>query len=191
MFLKFNPQSDWIPMQLKPLCATFSATFSATCAAATAALLLTACDAGTAPPDAATVSAAWRLDAAPEGAVGVAAAKAEASAGERVVVTGKVGGRLEPVSPEAGLFVIMDPAVPSCADLHEDGCATPWDYCCEPRESVVANAATVMLQDGAGAPVRLAAGDLTPLSQVTVTGTVADRPSPEVLIIQADGVHVH
>lgn len=135
-------------------------------------------------------SAAWRLADAPGDAVDVAAAKASVAEGDSIVVRGRIGGRMEPISPDSGVFVIMDPAVPSCADMPGDACQTPWDYCCETPQSITANAATVQLRDAEGNPVRLASGALTPLSEVIVTGTVAPRPNSDTLMIHATGVHV-
>ncbi len=147
-------------------------------------------ESGGASADADADDASWRLTSAPDGALGVVKVKAAAAAGDRVVVRGKIGGRMEPISPDSGLFVIMDPALPSCADNLNDGCPTPWDYCCELPETIAANAATVQLRQADGTPVVLSEGQLKPLNEVIVVGTVAQRPNDQTLVVTAEGVYV-
>ena len=134
---------------------------------------------------------AWVLVAMPEGVVDVAAAKKTLKEGDTVAIRGRIGGRVDPVSKDAAFFVIMDPAVPSCADNPGDNCSTPWDYCCETPASLAANNATVRVVDAAGAPVQtgIEAFGFHPLDTVVIVGTVGPRPSPEVLTITATGVH--
>lgn len=154
---------------------------------------ITACDESSQNPTAAAggdTQAAWKLDAMPDGAVAVAQAKAGAKEGDLITLVGRIGGRSEPVTASSGLFIVMDPSIPSCADNPEDQCATPWDYCCETPETITANAATIQLRDAEGKPVVLAEGDLQPLSRVAVVGTVAPRPNSDTLIVYATGVHV-
>jgi hypothetical protein len=133
---------------------------------------------------------AWKLNAMPQGAVGVVQAKADAKEGEPITLEGRIGGRGEPVSASSGVFVIMDPALPSCADNPDDQCPTPWDYCCETQETITANAATIQLRDADGNPVSLTEGDLKPLSRVAVVGTVAPRPNNDTMVVHATGVYV-
>ena len=132
----------------------------------------------------------WLLDSAPSGAVDVAAVKASAAEGDRVVVRGQIGGRKEPISGESGVFIIMDPAVPACSDIPGDMCTTPWDYCCETPQSITANAATIQLRDELGIPISFGSDALTPLDTVVVSGTVGPRPNNETLVIYAYGVYV-
>lgn len=136
--------------------------------------------------------AAWVLASMPEGARPVAAVKPSAKEGDTIVVRGRIGGRKDPMSADSPVFVIMDPEVPSCADMGEDHCATPWDYCCETPESLAANNATVQIVGADGAPVSggLAAHGFKPLDEVIVVGTVGPRPSESVLTIRATGVHL-
>ena len=62
---------------------------------------------------------------------------------------------------------------------------------CEPRASITANSATVQLVDADGNPITadLTAAGFAPLDEVIVVGTVAARPSPEVLTIRATAIH--
>ncbi len=161
-----------------------------------AALSITACDREStttvAPPATNNASAAaWQLTTAPADARTIAEIKPTAQEGDTVTVRGRIGGRAQPLTADAPVFVMMDPAVPSCAENPEDNCPTPWDYCCEPRASITANSATVQLVDADGNPITadLTAAGFAPLDEVIVVGTVAARPSPEVLTIRATAIH--
>lgn len=142
----------------------------------------------------ASLPAGFVLAAAPVGeASPVAAVKASAKEGDAVTIRGVIGGGAEPMAKERALFTIVDPAVPSCAAMEEDHCPTPWDYCCEDSKSLVANSATVQVLGADGRPLALDLAQIEgvrPLSEVIVTGVVGPRPSPEVLVIHATGLHV-
>ena len=133
----------------------------------------------------------WLLTTAPEGAVDVAAAKQSASEGDEVALRGRIGGRSDPLSAASAVFVIMDASVPSCADVEGDNCPTPWDYCCEPSESITANNATVQLvgDDGAPLAIDLRRHGLKELDEVIVIGRVAARPNEQTLVVQATGLY--
>lgn len=138
-------------------------------------------------PAAASPDAPWLLADMPAGAIPVSEAKRAAREGEQIVVRGRVGGRRDPMSTDVAVFVMMDPAVPHC----KDGCKAPWDYCCETPETIIANSATVQLVDESGKPLRtdLARCAVKPLDEVVVVGTVGPRPTDEVFVIQASGLH--
>lgn len=165
------------------------------CLAPLAALTLTACDkpapSASATPGVDPEPIAWLLTDAPAGALTVADIKPTASEGDAVVLRARIGGRRDPITPGAAVFSVVDPAVPSCDQIPGDNCPTPWDYCCEPRESLTANAATVQLVDADGKPVQadLTAAGLEPLDEIVVVGTVGPRPSEQVLTIRATGIH--
>jgi hypothetical protein len=130
---------------------------------------------------------------APEGATGVAAAKGSAKEGERVVLRGRIGGARAPFTAERAVFTVIDPGLPSCADNPEDTCDTPWDYCCEPKERILANAATVQVVDASGAPLKAGlqgAGGLEPLREVVVVGIVARRDDAGAFVVNAEKVYV-
>lgn len=167
---------------------------------ATLMLALTACEespqdpaATAAPAPEATAEVTqinWKLDAMPDGALVVTQAKADAKEGDTITIEGRIGGRSEPITASSGLFIIMDPAIPSCADNPGDNCAKPWDYCCETPETISANAATIQLRDAEGNPIVLGEGDLKPLNRVAVVGTVGPRPNSDTLVVHAAGVYV-
>lgn len=143
---------------------------------------------GTAPE---ITEVSWHLNASPGEATPVGEAKKSVQEGDEVMVVGRIGGHVKPMEPGSPVFLIVDKSVPHCGELHGDVCPTPWDYCCEPKDSLVANSATVQLlgEDGGmyqGDPI---AAGLNPLDEVVIVGTVGPRPSDHVLTIKATGVY--
>ena len=155
------------------------------------AVLITAGGCSNDAPETTPVAVDWlhaeeRPDARPVGDV-----KADAAEGDTVVVLGRIGGRLDPITAESSTFTIVDLNVPHCGQKDHDTCPTPWDYCCEPRDALIAHSATVQLVDAEGVPIDtdpIAAG-LKALDAVVIVGTVGPRPAPEVLTIRATAVH--
>jgi len=170
-----------------------------TAAGLTLALTLAACsqeDAPTAdgtPAQATTAQlpAGVMLEQAPANAMPVAQVKASAAEGDAVTVVGRIGGRRQPMTQGRAAFIIMDNNVPSCADNPDDNCPTPWDYCCETPDTIAANSASIQIVDDQGNPIAidLAAAGFSPLDEVVVVGTVAERPSDAVLIIKATNIY--
>ena len=138
-----------------------------------------------------SAAAAWQLSDEPADAVDVRQAKTSAQEGDAVVVRGRVGGRVQPVSDDGTVFTVMDLSVTHCWQMgDEDHCPTPWDYCCELPEDITANAATVQLVDAEGRPLSVGAGDqVEPLDEVVLVATVAPRPTPDVLVLRTTGVY--
>lgn len=133
------------------------------------------------------------LAEAPADARDVAETKNAAQAGERVVVRGVIGGRRNPFVAERAMFQLVDTSLPTCADKHGDGCPTPWDYCCEPKDQITAKSATVQITDGQGKPLNVSLkgkGGLEPMARVIVRGVVGQRPDENVMIVNADGIYV-
>jgi hypothetical protein len=132
------------------------------------------------------------LAAAPGDATSLSEAKTSASVGDRVVFEARIGGRGEPFTEGAAVFLVADRAIPTCEELHGDGCPTPWDYCCEPKDNLLRNMATVQIVDDAGRPLRGAIKGLSgldPMASIVVVGTV--RQSEEVVfIVDASGIYV-
>jgi len=151
------------------------------------ALLLTACGESSSNKPAPTTS--WLATVPPVESVSIKQAKAQATEGDTISLTGVIGGKLDGgISAESGLFLMVDESIPSCADMADDHCKTPWDYCCEPRENLVAGMATVMVVDADGNPIPL--DGLKPLDKVTVSGTVGARPDDKVLTVTAQSVYI-
>jgi len=109
------------------------------------------------------------LAAQPPGALTVLAAKAGGPA-EKVAVTGRVAG----IVPGFVVFTLMDMSLPYCGEKNkEDGCKTPWDYCCESTLTRSANALLVEVRGADGKPLAAPeVPELRLLDQVSVAGRV-------------------
>lgn len=131
---------------------------------------------------------AWLLTSAPEDAVSITEAKAIAKEGDTVVIRGRIGGRQSPITDASPVFTVVDLGLPYCGQHEDDGCSTPWDYCCETKSTITSNSATIQIfGDGIIDPV---AAGLDPLDEVILIGTVGPRPSHEVLTIRTTGVYI-
>jgi hypothetical protein len=78
---------------------------------------------------------------APAQTVAVAAAKKDTKDGDNVAVVGRVKDFVD----GHAVFTVMDGKVSACSDHPGDKCPTPWDYCCETKETISANSATVKI----------------------------------------------
>jgi hypothetical protein len=79
----------------------------------------------------------------------------------------------------------------ACSDTPGDECETPWDNCCDSPEDKKRGTATIQIVDADGRvlkePVE-GVGGLANLATITVTGTVADGSSADLLIINAKAI---
>lgn len=140
---------------------------------------------------AAPTTANWQLASMPADPQGVKAIKDTAAEGDTVTVRGIIGGRKDALSTDSAFFVMVDPGLENICTSEDDHCATPWDYCCAMPDDIQANSATVQLVDADGNPLEfdLSGQGISPLDEVVVVGTVAARPTPQVLTIRATGLH--
>lgn len=133
----------------------------------------------------------WLLQSAPGNAVDILQVKAGAKEGDQVTVRGIIGGGAHPLSRESPVIRLVDSNLHNRCTAEAGHCDTPWDYCCASPEDLASNGATVMIVDSNGKPIGgdLKAQGLSELDEVVVVGTVAPRPTPEVLTIRATGVY--
>jgi hypothetical protein len=132
------------------------------------------------------------LAQAPAEARGVGAVKADPQASGEVVVYGRIGGRVEPFVSGMAIFLLADTEMEACNEKGNDHCATPWDYCCEPRESLLAKTATIQVVGNDGKPLRVDLSGrhgLDPLREIVVRGEIAQREG-DALVINATGIYV-
>lgn len=165
--------------------------------AGASAAILTACGgpaaSATSGGGQADLPAGFFLESEPAEHAGVKECKGAAKPGDRVSMHGRIGGSEEPFVAQRAIFTMMDLGVPSCADMGEDHCPTPWDYCCEPGESKLANGATVQVVGADGKPLRgglKGVHGLTPGAEVCVVGTVAANESSGAMVVNARSVYV-
>ena len=110
----------------------------------------------------------FRLNDEPVGGVDVLQAKTSASTGEQVVF-----GRVSDVVPGFAAWKLTSTSLEYCGEsMPEDGCRTPWDYCCLDADAVREQTLLVQLRDDDGAPIAGSlAPDVRPLDLVAVRGT--------------------
>lgn len=128
----------------------------------------------------------------PADALSVHALKADDHTGQEVVVTGRIGGTVEPFVQNRAMFMMADMNLEMCT-TEGDHCETPWDACCETPEDRIASAITVQVKDGAGAIIKEdlnGFSGLDPLAMVTVTGTVSEQ-NDQVLVLDAKSIYIH
>ncbi|KLU01965.1 putative transmembrane region and signal peptide protein [Rhodopirellula islandica] len=132
---------------------------------------------------------AYLASSEPADAMPVGEAREKAGDGEELTLVGLIGGSADPFVDGLAAFTIVDPNVPYCAD--DEGCPTPWDYCCT-QDQVKDNIATVKVVDESGAPVSKTARDLlgvNELATVVVHG-IAKRDDQGNLTVEASDVFV-
>jgi hypothetical protein len=159
--------------------------------------LLAGCTGNAPPPTGPTVTgpspagAKHLLAAEPAGAKPVIDVRKAAKDGDEVVVVGRIGGSAQPwIKGRAG-FQIVDPSFKPCSEKGDDGCKTPWDYCCDPKGELVKGMATVKVVDAGGQTLPTDAKDLLGLAEldtVVVRGT-AKRDEQGNLTVLAAGIH--
>jgi len=166
-------------------------------------LVAAGCDAGSktpAKPEAgnggttAELPASLFLKAAPANPKNVGELAGTAKPGDAVVVRGVIGGSVDPFISKRAIMTVADRRMKSCEDMGGlDHCKTPWDYCCEPRESLKVNLASVQVVDGEGHVLKAdlkGQGGLDPSRKIVIEGKVAPESSKDSLVINATGVYV-
>ena len=121
--------------------------------------------------------------------LGVVEAKAQAKDAEKVVVQGKVKDFVE----GQAVFTLADNAMKSCKDNGEN-CPTPWDYCCNSKDAISKNTATVKVIAEAGSKKALKENiqgvkGIDHLVPVTVEGT-AQKDKTGNLVVLADKIYL-
>lgn len=119
--------------------------------------------------------------------------KGDAKPGDTIALRGRIGGSKKPMLDGRAMFTIIGPGPKACNEIPGDKCAFPWDYCCEPRASLTAHAATVQVlgPDGKTLPVGLkGVAGIKELSDLVVVGKVARADKSGVLVVNATGIHI-
>ncbi len=138
-----------------------------------------------------TIPNSYFTNSEPPGAQPLHVVKQTAKVGEEVVFQARVGGTEEPLIRGRALMVVADEQIRSCDQISGDGCPTPWDYCCESKESLQANRATVQLVDASGQPIPgtlQGSHGIEPLKVVVVKGKVVELDGN--MVVNASQVYV-
>ncbi len=123
------------------------------------------------------------------GAVPVGESRSSAKDDEEIVLIGRIGGSAKPFVDGMAAFTIVDPKVPHCSA--DEGCPTPWDYCCE-QNAVKQNIATVKIVDSQGLVVPEDARTLLGIKELytVVVHGKAKRDEQGNLAIMADQIFI-
>jgi hypothetical protein len=118
-----------------------------------------------------------------------------AKPGDEITINGKIMGNANPFVEGRSVFILGDKAVlTACNDIEGDECETPWDNCCDSKEDKKRGIATVQVVGADGRvlkePIEGING-LAKLADVTVTGTVAEGSSADLLIINAKAIRAN
>jgi hypothetical protein len=134
------------------------------------------------PADAALQKVVLAADPGP--ALAVTAAKAKGAA-EQVVVTGRVAS----VVKGFAVFTLMDEALEYCGQVNkEDGCKTPWDYCCDTQQKRTEHSLLVEFRDAKGQPIGTPSlPDTRLLDLLKVRGKLQNDDNGN-LVLVADGM---
>lgn len=141
------------------------------------------------PSTAPTADSSLLLKSKPANALNVAQAKKEVKDEQEIVLVGRIGGEEKPFVDGVAAFSIVDLSLKACAP--EEGCPTPWDYCCS-TDKLPENKALVKVVDASGKTITSSAKQLLgakELSIVTVQGR-ASRDEAGNLTVLASGVFV-
>lgn len=109
--------------------------------------------------------AQFLLDAEPDGSSGVIAVREATTDGDDIVITGRIGGSVNPWIKGRAAFSIVDPSLRACTDIPGDECETPWDYCCE-TDKLAAATALVKFVDDSGKPLAADSRDLLSVKEL-------------------------
>jgi hypothetical protein len=125
----------------------------------------------------------------------VADVRKAAADGDEVVVRGRIGGSEHPFVQKRAAFQLVDLALDTCDKAGPmDGCKTPWDYCCDTSQNILANSITVQVVDSGGnQPLRAdlnGVGGMKPMSEVWVTGKVKKSDDGKVVMVNATRIYV-
>ncbi len=163
-----------------------------------AAVLLAACEKSeivqsTPRADAPGAALAAVIEARPEGeASPIHLVRQTVQPGDRVTVRGRVMGNPSPFVEGRSAFILGDPEVLTpCNERPDDSCETPWDNCCDSKEDVQRGTATIQVVGEDGRVLKEGiegVGGIEKLAKLTVSGTVAEGSSAELLVINATAI---
>lgn len=130
---------------------------------------------------------AFLLQEKPADVRGVAQARSDSQSDEEIAVEGRIGGTTKPFVEGLAAFTLIDTQLQWCPD--DEGCPTPWDYCCSDKTGQLA---LVQIVGPDAQPVSKDARELLgvkELSKIVVRGK-AERDDQGNLTVLADKVHV-
>lgn len=131
------------------------------------------------------------LSVEPTSAKNVVDVRKDSKDGDDVVVVGRIGGDVKPWVEGRAAFTIVDVSLKPCNEKDDDGCKTPWDYCCD-TDKLPKSMASIKIVDGEGKTVATDARQLLGVKelQTVVVKGKAKRDDAGNLSILASGLFV-
>lgn len=129
------------------------------------------------------------LDSAPADAKSLTDVKQSAKVGDTITFKARIGGKVQPFSSGHAIVMVVDGKMEPCSDE----CLAPWDYCCDTKEDITANAASVQVVDSKGNPIPISLEKKSGLEAggwINVTGTVLEKNDAGLFSVGATGVFV-
>lgn len=143
-------------------------------------------------PDVAAVDgSAYLLSAEPKEPASVIRVREDAANGDDVLLIGRIGGSSTPWIVGRAAFTLVDLSIKPCNEKSDDGCPTPWDYCCE-TDKLPTSGALIKFVDESGSVLKADPKTLfgiKELSTVIIKGS-AQRDDANNLTILANGIFV-
>jgi len=115
----------------------------------------------------------------------------DSKVGERVIFAARIAGRADPFVAGRAMMIVSDPRLLPCNERDDDQCATPADLCCESRETLLTNTATVQLVDANGRPLPIALNGvegLAALDHVVIEGVLIERGDSGGFLVNASRI---
>lgn len=113
-------------------------------------------------------------------------------AGDEVALRGRIGGSKVPFVAGRAVFTLMGRGLKACNENPDDKCSMPWDYCCETKEGILANSATIQITDAKGQALRTdmkGRHGLKELSELVIVGKVVSADG-KTLVVNATSAYV-
>ncbi|MCP5536180.1 MAG: hypothetical protein H7A51_08075 [Akkermansiaceae bacterium] len=146
------------------------------------------------PPATAVTLESIIVKEAPAHAQSITDVRKSIEVGKKVTLSGKIMGRKDPFVEGRALLMLGDPAIITSCDLRpSDSCQTPWDVCCDDNEDIKAATATIQVVDQDGKLIKQGfkgVHGIKELSQLVITGTIAEGSNADNLLINATAVYV-
>lgn len=136
----------------------------------------------------------YLLTEAPANPIDIADLRKTANPGDTVTFSGKAIGKYKIFMKDRAIMLLGDPKkITSCDLIPGDECQTPWDVCCDDRDVINATIVTVQILDDSGKPLTTSIkglADIKELSEVIITGKVADGSNEKNMLVNATGIFV-
>lgn len=130
----------------------------------------------------------------PAGAQSITEIRKAVEVGKEITLSGKVMGRKDPFVEGRALLMLGDSAMITSCDLRPgDSCVTPWDVCCDDNDVIKASTATIQVVDANGKLLKeglKGVNGIKELSQLVVTGTIAEGSNADNLLVNAKAIYV-